>query len=114
MSDTTAQIVSQELTSRVIRFAVREEGREVGRGSLFLITNDLHAEPYGFVEDVFVDESCRGKGYGRQIMESIIAEARRQGCYKIIANSRADRTRAQELYRKLGFQDHSVCFRMDL
>ena len=43
------------------RFAVHDDtdGREVGRAFLYVLRNDLHPEPFGFVEDVFVDASAR-------------------------------------------------------
>ena len=45
-----------------VRFSVSENGREVARAYLFVMHNDLHEEPFGLMEDVFVDEQVRGKG----------------------------------------------------
>jgi len=38
----------------------------------------------GHVEDVVVDETCRGCGIGRRVMEELMRWAESQGCYKVI------------------------------
>ncbi len=103
-----------EFTSNAIRFSVSENDVEVGRASLFLITNDLHAQPYGLLEDVFVDESQRGKGLGTQLVKAVIEEAKAQKCYKLIGQSRYGREEVHKLYLGLGFEDHGKNFRMNL
>lgn len=103
-----------EFTSKAIRFSVSEDGVEVGRASLFLITNDLHAEPYGLLEDVFVAENQRGKGLGTQLVRAVIEEAKAQKCYKLIGQSRYGREEVHALYTGLGFEDHGKNFRMNL
>lgn len=94
--------------------AETEDGREVGRAYLYVLRNDLHREPFGFLEDVWVNENCRGQGIFQDIMRKIIALARMHGCYKIVATSRYDRPRVHKLYERLGFADYGVEFRMNL
>jgi len=89
-------------------------GREVARVRLYLIRNDLHDRPYGYVEDLYVDPSQRGAGLGAQMMEQLIKLARTLGCYKVTAASKDARQAAQALYDKLGFARHGVEFRLDL
>ncbi|PIR74947.1 MAG: GNAT family N-acetyltransferase, partial [Candidatus Magasanikbacteria bacterium CG10_big_fil_rev_8_21_14_0_10_43_9] len=48
-------IQSQEIQTKAIKYTMKENGEVIGRVSLFFITNDLHGEPYGLVEDVFVN-----------------------------------------------------------
>jgi GNAT superfamily N-acetyltransferase len=89
-----------------IRFSVAFEGREVARAYLYLAENDLHPGQYfGLLEDVFVDESQRGRGLGTTLVRQVIEEARRRGCYKLIATSRLERPRVHALYRELGFEE---------
>ena len=78
------------------------------------MTNDLHAEPFGLLEDVFVDESQRGSGLGTALVREVIAAARQAGCYKLVATSRASRPKVHELYERLGFEKYGVEFRMNL
>lgn len=95
------------------RFSLQIDGKEVARAYLYLLSNDLHQEPFGFLEDVFVDEDVRGRGLGKEIVEQIIKFAREVGCYKLIATSRTARPKVHHLYSSLGFFEQGKEFRMD-
>jgi GNAT superfamily N-acetyltransferase len=108
------QIQQKEISSKGIKFFVNnEDGKEVGRGYLFLLTNELHDTPFGFIEDVYVDESCRGQGIGSSIVKEMIIKAKEIGCYKLIITARYSKPKVRELYQRLGFRDWSTSFRMD-
>ena len=102
----------QERAARGIRFSISDEGREMARAYLYVMTNDLHAAPFGLLEDVYVDESQRGGGLGTTILTEVVAAARELGCYKLIATSRTSRPKVHELYERLGFEKHGVEFRI--
>jgi GNAT superfamily N-acetyltransferase len=95
-----------------IRFSISGEQGEIARAYLYVMTNDLHAEPFGLLEDVYVDESQRGSGLGTTLVKEVISAAREAGCYKLIATSRASRTRVHELYERLGFANYGLEFRL--
>ena len=97
-----------------IKFSVEVSGKEVGRAYLYIISNDLHNTPYGFLEDVFVDSDYREQGVGTQVVQSVIEEARRQKCYKLIGTSRYDRPNVHAWYVKMGFLDYGKEFRLNL
>ena len=103
----------EQRSSEALRFSVEEDGKEVGRAWLYLIKNDLHDEPYGLLEDVFVESEFRQKGYGTQLVNAVIEEAKARGCYKLIGQSRYGREKVHALYERLGFVDHGKNFRMD-
>lgn len=104
----------KEILTKGIKVFLNDGEREVGRAHLYLIYNDLHpGVPYGLLEDVFVDESQRGQGVGTKLVQTIIDEAKAQGCYKLVATSRHERGQVHELYEKLGFKDHGIEFRID-
>jgi len=108
------EIKHSERETKIIKLFIEDEsGKEVGRASVALIYNDLHAEPYGLMEDVFVDESLRGQGIGTKLTNAIIEEAKKQKCYKLVATSRYEREKVHDLYKKLGFKEHGIEFRMD-
>jgi len=97
-----------------LRFSIDEDGREVARAFLYLAENDLHpGRWFGLLEDVFVDESARGRGFGAAIVGHVMAEARHRGCYKLIATSRHERSRVHDLYRSLGFEEWGREFRLN-
>jgi len=100
--------------SEMIKIEMTDDlGIFVGRASLFLIFNDLHKEPYGLLEDVFVEEKFRGQGYGTKLVQEILSLAKEKKCYKIIAQSRHTNTKVHELYKRLGFKEHGLNFRLD-
>jgi GNAT superfamily N-acetyltransferase len=106
----------QELSTRAIRFSHDRDGEEVGHAYLYLIHNNLHAEPYGLLEDMYVHEQHRKNRIGAMLLQAILECARREGCYKVIANSRngVERESVQSWYVRTGFVEHGKEFRMDL
>ncbi|MFA6076723.1 MAG: GNAT family N-acetyltransferase [Candidatus Paceibacterota bacterium] len=105
---------NKENKSCAIKFTAEENCKILGRAYLYIVFNDLHKEPFGFMEDVFVEEKNRGKGIGTKLVNEVIAEAKKQNCYKIICTSRYEKPEVHSLYKKLGFKDHGKEFRIDL
>lgn len=102
------------ISSTAKRLSITDRGREIARAWIFFISNDLHDKQYALLEDVFVHEEYRGQGYGKQIVNEAIREAKKSGCYKIIGTSRYGRENVHSFYRKLGFAEWGKEFRMDL
>ncbi len=96
-----------------IKFSVKENGKEIGHAFLFLMYNDLHQEPFGLVEDVFVEEEHRSKGLGTELVKRVIEAAKEKKCYKLICTSRHSRSQVHAWYEKLEFKNHGIEFRMD-
>ena len=107
------EIKQKEFSPLGIKFFIEEDGKEIGRGFLYVLKNDLHDRPFGFLEDVFVEEEYRKKGYGELIIKAIIEEAKKRNCYKFLATSRYGRERLHEYYKNYGFKDYGKEFRMD-
>ena len=98
-----------------IRFSLMDDQNiECGHAYLYVLYNDIHSEPFGFIEDVFVEPDNQGKGYGTQLVERLIEEAQNQGCYKLIGTSRESRPKVHEFYQKLGFELYGREFRMNV
>lgn len=107
-------VSAERRTAEAVRLRVVDSGGEVGHAYLYLLRNDLHQRPFGYMEDVLVAEERRGQGIGTRLVQAVIAEARRQGCYKLIGCSRYARPAVHRLYLRLGFADHGKEFRLDL
>jgi ribosomal protein S18 acetylase RimI-like enzyme len=70
---------------------------------------------FGYVEEVAVDETMRGLGVGRALMDGLVAEARQRGLDFVELTSRSSREAANALYRSLGFRLRETnVYRMDL
>ncbi|MGF1590921.1 MAG: GNAT family N-acetyltransferase [Pleurocapsa sp.] len=104
----------QNFDAKGIRISITENDLEVGRAYIYLIQNDLHDRPFGLMEDVYVNESYRGKGIGSELAKKVIETAKESNCYKLIATSRISRPKVHELYQNLGFSQHGIEFRIDL
>lgn len=102
------------INKMTLRFSVIKQDEEIGRAYLYLLKNDLHQQPFGFIEDVFIEESHRGQGYGSALIKRIISEAKIKNCYKLICTSRYKNTEVHHLYEKLGFSDYGKEFRMNV
>jgi len=106
--------VKQEKMNIVgLKFYIEDEGIEVARTYLYILKNDLHEEPFGFMEDVFVEEEFRERGHGSELVRTVVAEAKEIGCYKLICTSRHSKPEVHEMYKKLGFKDQGLEFRID-
>jgi GNAT superfamily N-acetyltransferase len=105
---------TKENKSFAIKIEAKEGGEVFGWAYLYIMYNDLHKEPFGFMENVFVKEEHRGKGLGTKLIEKLIEEAKAQKCYKLIGNSRYDNPRVHTMYQKMGFKNHGKEFRIDL
>jgi ribosomal-protein-alanine N-acetyltransferase len=64
--------------------------------------------PVAQVMTVGVTKSAQGKGIGRAIMEALIDAATARGCQRVELQVRTDNSRAQKLYRHLGFRIRTV------
>lgn len=107
------EIQKKEVDARGIKFFIEKEGREIARAYLYIMKNDLHEKPFGLMEDVYVDEEYRNMGYGVKVIKELIEEAKQNGCYKLIATSRHSRANVHDLYKRIGFKEQGLEFRMD-
>ncbi|MBR1660603.1 MAG: GNAT family N-acetyltransferase [Oscillospiraceae bacterium] len=57
-----------------------------------------------YVDDICVDENCRGRGVGRALYRHVLAWAKEQGCYNLTLNVWACNPGALEFYRRCGLE----------
>ncbi|MFA5308594.1 MAG: GNAT family N-acetyltransferase [Dehalococcoidales bacterium] len=89
-----------------------ENGEAVGTTVLAILPGFAHdTASFGVIEYVVVDEKCRSRGIGKELMEYCLARAREAGCYKVILTSDKRRERAHKFYRELGFEASAEGFR---
>lgn len=90
-----------------------ESGIVIGHCYLYLLENDLHKSPFGFMEDVFVEEEFRNKGVGSKLVLKCADVAKREGCYKLIGTFREDKAYLRIFYERYGFKISGFSFRRD-
>jgi ribosomal protein S18 acetylase RimI-like enzyme len=59
------------------------------------------------LEDLYVDDSARGSGYGRALVDAAIARARERGCARMELDANEANEPALALYRSVGFDSRS-------
>lgn len=94
------------LRSRTRVYLCAVAGRRiVGFGS-FSMSQNLWQPGFsgGHVDELVVDDQHRGGGIGGQLLERLVATARRRGCRVLELESAGHRTRAHGFYERHGFQ----------
>ena len=71
------------------------------RHSVWTGTDDAH------LEDLFVEESARGSGLGRALVDAALARARERGCARIELDANETNEPAVALYESVGFSSWS-------
>ena len=110
LSEQTLRAVLDDSASRL--YLLEEEGRVVG-----MLTLGIYHSPTGskgWIEDVVVDDACRGRGYGRMLVAHAIEEARKAGVAQLMLTSNPLRVAANKLYQAMGFERKETnCHKMD-
>jgi predicted N-acetyltransferase YhbS len=92
-----------------------EEGKVIGTMMLIIVPNLSHGGlPWAGVENVMVDSDYRRQGIGRLLMDYVLAQAKKAGCYKIQLISDKSRKEAHKFYKALGYKASGHGFRMYL
>ena len=88
-------------------FFIRRGGRIYGHAFLHEIPiwedGSYTGRRNGDVQEVWVHGDYREKGYGQDMMERLVKEARRLGMENVYLTSRKHREAARHIYEKLGF-----------
>ena len=107
LSDSVHTITEEELNSLLSSsqshlYVLEFDGQFIGMTTLC-----LYQCPTGWkawIEDVVVDQNYRGKGYGKVMIDKVIALCRNKGNMTLMLTSRPSRIVANRLYQSLGFE----------
>ncbi|MDT0183029.1 ribosomal protein S18-alanine N-acetyltransferase [Microbacterium sp. ARD31] len=95
-------MMREELTSPHGWYVVVEEaGRLIGYAGLRAVQGAADAD----VQTIAIADGARGRGRGRELLRTLIAEAARRGAHDLFLEVRADNPVAQALYASEGFQE---------
>ena len=65
------------------------------------------------IESVVVSSQCRGRGYGKELMTTMIEAAKNLNVHHIQLTSNPKRVAANQLYQNLGFELYETnCYKM--
>lgn len=87
-----------------VDFLVLEDAQPIGFVLLKWNGKPTHPE-YPDIEDLYVKDGLRGKGYGSILIKECESRAKKKGCSKIgIAVNPTENSAAKSLYVRLGFK----------
>jgi GNAT superfamily N-acetyltransferase len=96
-------------------FIAEEEGRAVGwavfiveEGYLYVVEAE---RTQGYIAELYLDESVRGRGAGRALIEACEDEARRRGLSHIKIGVLSGNRNAAEMYGRAGYAPYSAALR---
>jgi len=93
-------------------FIAEEEGRVLGYGFCKCNNYQGHSVFTGYrelyIDDICVDENCRGRGIGSAIYQEVCRYAKAQGFYNITLNVWSFNESAMRFYEKCGMKPQRV------
>lgn len=95
----------------LVLFAKVDE-QYVGICTCFYAYSTFLAKPLLNIHDIFVEESQRGNGIGKKLVQTVEDFAIKMNCGKITLEVRKDNLNARDLYKSQGFKEapHSMFF----
>jgi GNAT superfamily N-acetyltransferase len=92
--------------SHSIFVAEPRDGKIIGYGSVHWLPYLFLKGPEGYVSELFVRESARGHGIGRELLNTIETEARTRGCVRLsLINLRNRESYMRQFYVKAGWEE---------
>lgn len=99
--EVTSQLLDHDHTEFLLAFD--DGGKAVGLCQLRYRLSVWTAAEDCWLEDLFMTESARGGGHGRQLVEAAFESARARGCRRIELDVNEQNTGALRFYESLGF-----------
>jgi GNAT superfamily N-acetyltransferase len=91
--------------ARGVLFVARAEGTAVGVAYLSFTWTLEHGGPVGWLEELYVVPSQRGRGIGTALLDVVGRRARAAGCGAVELEVDAGHARAARLYTRHGFRE---------
>lgn len=85
-------------------FVLRVDGKVAGMANALITVSTAEGGKVLLLEDVIVSRAHRGGGYGRKLVEHVLAWAKRQGMTRVTLLADRDNIPALDFYRALGFE----------
>lgn len=111
---TLGYLKSRLENDEAIVFIARENAEAVGFTMLYPTFSTVSLSAVWLLNDLYVDESHRGKGFASKLMEDAENAAREAGATRVFLRTANDNTTAQSLYEGRGYNQDEVFRRYDL
>ena len=101
LQDPGRTVLVAEDEGQVVGYAFCELQRHSGEDSMERFTTL-------YLDDLCVDESCRGRGAGRALYEAALNLARAAGCHNLTLNVWSRNEKARKFYENMGLQVQKI------
>ncbi|AMM94318.1 GNAT family N-acetyltransferase [Peribacillus simplex] len=109
--DRAREFLRERLTNgESVVFMAFEEGNPVGFVQLYPSFSSVSMVRSWVLNDLYVKESARKKGFGEELLKGAITFGRETGAKGILLETGKDNVNAQKLYEKIGFVRESNYF----
>ncbi|MGG3495739.1 GNAT family N-acetyltransferase [Peribacillus simplex] len=109
--DRAREFLRERLTNgESVVFMTFEEGNPVGFVQLYPSFSSVSMVRSWVLNDLYVKESARKKGFGEELLKAAITYARETGAKGVLLETGKDNVNAQKLYEKIGFVRESNYF----
>ena len=98
--------------SRVSMRVAVEDGEMLGFAIHHYHDSTWDIAPEGYLEDLYVDETTRGKGVGRALVDDLVVISKRNGWRGIYWHTNEDNARARKLYDSYVKSDGHIRYRL--
>lgn len=95
-------------SSRARIYVARQGGNVIGMAALHFTISTAEGGKVAGLEDCIVHPDHRRKGVGEALLGYVLEQARAEGVLRVMLLTDGDNTRAQALYRKMGFAPSSM------
>jgi ribosomal protein S18 acetylase RimI-like enzyme len=94
--------------SRARTYVARDGGKVIAMAALHFTISTAEGGKVAGLEDCVVHPEHRRKGIGEKLLRYVLEQATAEGALRVMLLTDGDNTRAQALYRKLGFTPSSM------
>jgi len=93
----------------LVLLAEDADGRILGYCAVHWLPYLFFEGSEGYISELFIHESVRGRGVGAQLLEAVKAEARQRGCMRLsLLNGRQRDSYRREFYKKNGWRERDM------
>lgn len=108
-------ISEKKVKNKTMMILVAEvDAKVVGMISLVFLPRLNRITPEAWIPDFIIDQDCRNRGIGKELLENCISIARKEKCWRIRLETGLSRKHAQRFYKMMQMEPFALAFMLSL